>query len=39
MEIVCIDLYAWENLKQQVSRLTTDVAALKELYLPNPRDG
>jgi len=39
MEIVCIDLDAWENLKQQVSRLTTEVAALKELYLPNPRDG
>lgn len=39
MEIVCIDLYAWENLRQQIKRLTTEVSALKELYCPNPRDG
>lgn len=39
MEIVCIDLHAWERLKSQISRLTFEVSALKELYYPNPRDG
>ncbi len=39
MEIVCIDLSAWEMLKTQIMRLTSEVSALKELYQPNPRDG
>ena len=39
MEIICIELQAWEKLKQQVGRLTADVRALKGLYCPNPRDG
>ncbi|EGK02392.1 hypothetical protein HMPREF9455_01662 [Dysgonomonas gadei ATCC BAA-286] len=39
MEIVCIDLHTWELLKQQISRLTSDMAALKALYCINPRDG
>lgn len=39
MEIVCIDFFAWEMLKKQIGRLTSEVAALKELYCPNPRDG
>lgn len=39
MEIVCIELPAWEMLKRQIRTLTTYVAALKELYCPNPRDG
>lgn len=39
MEIVCIDFYAWENLKQQIERITSEMKALKELYCPNPRDG
>lgn len=39
MEIVCIDLLAWERLKRQISRLTLEINALKELYCPNPRDG
>lgn len=38
MEIVCIDLSAWEMLKTQIMRLTSEVSALKELYQPNPRD-
>ncbi|EGK00233.1 hypothetical protein HMPREF9455_03372 [Dysgonomonas gadei ATCC BAA-286] len=39
MEIVCIDLLAWERLKQQIGRLKFEVSALKELYCSNPRDG
>jgi hypothetical protein len=39
VEIVCIDLLAWEMLKRQVSRLTAEMTALKELYCPNRRDG
>lgn len=39
MEIVCIELPAWEMLKRQVRTLAADVAALKELYCSNPRDG
>ncbi len=39
MEIVCIDLPTWELLKRQISRLTFEAAALKELYCSNPRDG
>lgn len=39
MEIVCIDLMAWERIRSQISRLTSEVSALKELYCPNPRDG
>ena len=39
MEIVCIELPVWEKIKRQVSRLTSDVASLKEVYCPNPRDG
>lgn len=39
MEIVCIDLMAWERLRSQISRLTSEVSVLKELYCPNPRDG
>lgn len=39
MEIVCIDLLVWERLKRQISRLTLEVNALRELYCPNPRDG
>jgi excisionase family DNA binding protein len=38
-QIVCVELSAWEMLKTQVKRLTSDVAALKELYCPTPRDG
>ncbi len=38
-QIVCVELPAWEMLKTQIKRLTSDVAALKELYCPNPRDG
>lgn len=39
MEIVCIDLHAWELLKRQIGRLTSEVTALKALYCSNPRDG
>lgn len=39
MEIVCIESPAWEMLKRQIRTLTTDVAALKELYCSNTRDG
>jgi excisionase family DNA binding protein len=39
MEIVCIELSAWEMLKAQVKRLSSEMSALKELYCPNPRDG
>lgn len=39
MEIICIDLSAWELLKRQIGRLTSKTAALKELYCTNPRDG
>ena len=39
MEIICIDLSAWELLKRQIGRLTSETAALKELYCTNPRDG
>lgn len=39
MEIVCIDLHACELLKRQIGKLTFEVAALKELYCTNPRDG
>lgn len=39
MEIICIELQAWEKLKQQIGRLAADMAALKGLYCPNPRDG
>lgn len=39
MEIICIDVFAWELLKRQINRLTSEMAALKELYCPNPRDG
>jgi len=39
MEIVCIELPVWEMLKSKVSRLVSDVAVLKEVYCPNPRDG
>lgn len=39
MKIVCIDFYAWESLKQQIERLTSEMKALKELYCSNPRDG
>lgn len=39
MEIVCIELPAWEKLKRQIRTLTADVAALKELYCSHPRDG
>jgi len=38
-QIVCIELPAWEKLKRQISRLISDVAILKEVYCPNPRDG
>jgi len=38
-QIVCIELLVWEKLKRQIGRLITDVAALKEVYCPNPRDG
>ncbi len=38
-QIVCIDLLAWEGLKRQINRLTSEMGALKELYCPNPRDG
>lgn len=39
MEIVCIDLSTWEMLRMEITRLTSEVSALKELYQPNPRDG
>ena len=39
MDIVCIDMLAWERLRQQIGRLTMEVSALRELYCPNPRDG
>ncbi len=39
MEIVCIDLHTWELLKRQISRLTSDMAALRAVYCSNPRDG
>ncbi|KAA6339216.1 hypothetical protein EZS27_012831 [termite gut metagenome] len=39
MEIICIELQAWEKLKQQIGRLAADMKVLKELYCPNPRDG
>ncbi|MDH6313007.1 hypothetical protein M2137_001794 [Parabacteroides sp. PFB2-10] len=39
MEIICVDLSAWEVLKTEIVRLTSEVFALKELYCPNPRDG
>lgn len=38
MEIVCIDILAWERLKRQIRRLTFEANALKELYCTNPRD-
>jgi len=38
-QIVCIELPAWERLKVKVSRLVSEVAVLKEVYCPNPRDG
>lgn len=38
-QIVCIDLLAWEMLKTRIKRLTSEMAALKGLYCPNPRDG
>ncbi|WP_255491501.1 hypothetical protein [Dysgonomonas sp. ZJ279] len=39
MEIVCVDLSAWELLKREVVRLTSEMAALRALYCSNPRDG
>ena len=39
MEIVCIELPVWEILKAKISSLVSDVAVLKEVYCPNPRDG
>lgn len=39
MEIVCIELRAWERLKQHVSILTSEVEAMRAQYCPNPRDG
>lgn len=39
MEIVCVDLSAWELLKREVGRLTSEMAALRALYCSNPRDG
>jgi len=39
MEIVCIDLHTWGLLKRQISRLTSDMAALRAVYCSNPRDG
>jgi len=38
-QIVCIELPAWEMLKTQVKRLSSEMSTLKELYCPNPRDG
>jgi len=38
-QIVCIEFSAWESLKRKIGRLTSEVAAVKELYCPNPRDG
>ena len=38
-QIVCIELPAWEKLKRQIGRITSEVAALKEVYYSNPRDG
>jgi hypothetical protein len=38
MEMICIEKRAWEVLKQHFSLLTTEIEAMKEQYLPHPRD-
>ena len=36
MEIICIERWAWESLKQHVSLLTTEVEIMKAQYCPKP---
>jgi len=38
-QIVCVEFSTWESLKRNIGRLTSEVAVLKEVYCPNPRDG
>jgi len=38
-QIVCIEFSVWESLKRKIGRLTSEVATLREVYCPNPRDG
>ena len=39
MEIVCVELPVWENLKRQISKLTSEMVMMRKLCTPNPRDG
>jgi hypothetical protein len=38
MEMICIEKWAWESLKQHIGLLTSEVEAMREQYCPRARE-